>query len=198
MTSSLTALPDHAGVRSLLTATGEALSIRAQAEAGGTFEGYACLWDTVDTYGTTFARQSFSAGGLDSDPYPLLMMHNRDRAVGIFTAKEDELGLYVKGAWDDDADGQSARAKARSGSMPELSVGFVPLMVDPADEDRFTQVRLVEVSQITRRMGSVPGAGFAAARGALLEQPATPPAGPSSEDIAALAVARARLVLAGR
>jgi hypothetical protein len=31
-------------------------------------------------------------------------------------------------------------------------------MVDPDDESAFTQCRLVETSQITRRMASVPGA----------------------------------------
>lgn len=163
-------LPANAGTRTLVDAAGEELSLRAAAASeAGTFEGYAVLWDVVDSYGTTFARGSFGAGGLDTDPYALLRMHDPLAAIGVFTAREDERGLYITGGWDDDAEGQAARAKARSGSMPELSVGFVPLMVDPDDENRFTQVRLVEVSQITRRMASVPGAAFASARGALLD-----------------------------
>jgi hypothetical protein len=45
-------------------------------------------------------------------------------------------------------------------------VGFVPIGVDPDDDTVFTSARLVETSQITRRMASVPGAGITKARAA--------------------------------
>ena len=141
------------------------LDLRAAADAdAGTFEGYACVWDVVDSYGTTFARGCFSSGGLDTDPYPLLWMHDRDVVLGTFTAQEDERGLLIRGQWDDTRAGRDARAQAKSGSAPGLSVGFVPVMVDPDDEDRFTQVRLVETSQIVARMAAVPGASIHNAR----------------------------------
>lgn len=143
------------------------LSLDLRAAAGtdsGTFEGYACVWDVVDAYGTTFAPRCFGAGGLDTDPYPLLWMHDRDVVLGTFTATEDDKGLLIRGAWDDTSVGRDGRARAKSGSAPGLSVGFVPILVDPDDEDRFTQVRLVETSQIVARMAAVPGAAIHNAR----------------------------------
>lgn len=188
--------PADIGTRALVDRDGKPLDLRAAAEdAAGRFEGYAVLWDTVDSYGTTFAPGCFSAGGLDGDLYALLAMHDPFQPIGTFTAAEDGTGLYIKGGWDDDPAGQSWRAKAK-GSAPELSVGFRAIMVDPDDENRFTQTRLVEVSQITRRMAAVPGAGFAAARGVPLDGAA---AGRRAQDDAEnarrLAVARARLEL---
>lgn len=144
----------------------------------GLFSGWAVLFDTVDAYGTTFAPGSFDAGGLDRELYALLAMHDPEQVIGVFTAEErmgfddgtgkgERDGVWIDGGWDPTPEGQAARARARSGSAPELSVGFVPMMLDPDNDTRFTQVRLVETSQITRRMAAVPGAGFAAARHAL-------------------------------
>lgn len=150
--------------RGLLDRDGAPLSLRAQAEAG-TFEGYACVWDVVDSYGTTFARGCFGAGGLDTLDYALLWMHDPTQPVGVFRAREDDHGLLIGGGWDKSSRGEDARQAALSGSAPGLSVGFTPLMLDPDDPNRFTQARLVETSQITARMASVPGAGITSARG---------------------------------
>lgn len=160
-----TTLEQLVQTRVLVDASGAPISLRAAAASNtGTFEGYACLWNVRDSYGTTFAPGCFGAGGLDADLYALLAMHDPTEVIGTFTAKEDDTGLWITGGWDDTSDGEKARARARSGSAPELSVGFVPLMLDPDDENLFTQTRLVEVSQITRRMGAVPGAAFANVR----------------------------------
>jgi HK97 family phage prohead protease len=177
----------------LLGADGQPVDIRAAAAADrGVFEGYAMLWDTTDAYGTRFAPGSFGAGGLDGGLYALLVMHDPNRAAGTFTAREDDRGLWIAGGWDDTSEGKDARARAKTGSADGLSVGFVPLMLDPDDEARFTQARLVEVSQITARMAAVPGAGFASARSALPHgvpgQEVTDPA-----HVAAAAAARAAL-----
>lgn len=132
----------------------------------GTFEGYACLWDVTDTYGTRFRPGAWTAGGLDSDPYPLLFMHDPLHVLGQFTAKEDERGLFIAGRYDATPEGQAARARAQSRSAPELSVGFadVPGGVQADDPTAFIAVRLVECSQVTARMASQPGAGLSQVR----------------------------------
>lgn len=165
------------------------MAVRAAEDDAGTFDGWALLWDTLDSYGTTFAPGTFSAGGLDTDPYAMLWMHDRDRPIGVFTAEERDRGLWIEGGWDDTTDGRDARARARSGSAPGLSVGFVPIMVDPDDENRFTQARLVETSQITRRMAAVPGAELVGARAEADVK--------ARADADAAARARARLALMG-
>lgn len=152
--------------RVLTDADGAPLSLRAAADGDeGTFDGYACVWDVTDAYGTRFRRGTFVNGGLDGDPYALLWMHDPTKVLGLFYAAEDDHGLHITGRWDDTPEGQTARARARSGSAPGLSVGFVPVMVDPDDSDTFTSARLVETSQITARMAAVPGASLIGARG---------------------------------
>lgn len=172
--------------RGLVDPDGQPLSLRAQAEQG-TFEGYACVWDVVDSYGTTFARGCFGAGGLDTLDYALLWMHDPTQPVGVFRAREDDHGLLIGGSWDKSSRGEDARQAALSGSAPGLSVGFTPLTLDPDDSNIFTQARLVETSQITARMASVPGAGITSARGQQL-----PPAERNDDP----AVAAALLALA--
>jgi HK97 family phage prohead protease len=143
------------------------LDLRAADNQDGTFSGYACVWDVVDSYGTTFRRGCFLEGGLDQGEYALLWMHDPTQPIGAFTAEEDGHGLLIKGGWDETPEGQAKRVMARR-SAPGLSVGFVPVGVDPDDENAFTSARLVETSQITLRMASVPGASITDARRRLL------------------------------
>lgn len=153
---------------SLQTRALQQLTVRAKDDEEGTFEGYGCVWDVVDTYGTTFRRGCFTEGGLDAGDYALLEMHDPTKVIGAFTAKEDDHGLFIAGAWDDTTAGRDARVKGRR-SAPGLSVGFVPIGVDPEDDSAFTSARLVETSQITLRMASVPGASITSARQIQLE-----------------------------
>lgn len=130
----------------------------------GEFDGYACVWDVRDSYGTSFRRGCFEQGGLDALAYALLWMHDPWVVYGLFYAAEDDHGLRINGRWDATPEGQAGRVKARSGSAPGLSVGFVPIGTDPDDPSVFTSCRLVETSQITARMAAVPGAEITGAR----------------------------------
>jgi HK97 family phage prohead protease len=140
-----------------------ALDLRSVDDTG-TFEGYACVFDTVDSFGTRFTPGCFTAGGLDERAYSLLWMHDPTMPGGIFTAREDDHGLWLEGSYDPTTLGQDMRARATSGSAPELSVGFVWRQSDPDDEDAITNAQLVETSQITARMASVPGSQISAVR----------------------------------
>jgi len=144
----------------------------------GTFEGRACQYGVVDSYGTTFHPRAFRKGLKGS--YALLFMHNPMQPVGTFTAEERDDGLYIKGRYDDTAAGRDARTMARSGSAGELSVGFVRTdlpewskLAELSDEERdeklrnIRSARLVEVSQITARMAAVPGSKLKTVRSAL-------------------------------
>ncbi|KUJ70545.1 hypothetical protein ACZ90_03045 [Streptomyces albus subsp. albus] len=150
----------------------------------GTFEGLACRYGVVDSYGTTFHPRSFRKGL--KGQYALLFMHSPFSPVGTFSAEERDDGLYISGRYDDTAAGRDARTMARSGSASELSVGFVRTdlpdwekLSQMSDEDREATIanikgaRLVEVSQITARMAAVPGSKLKTVRsalGALYEQ----------------------------
>lgn len=146
------------------TIAGGNLEVRVDADAGsGTFEGWALLWNTTDSYGTRFRRGAFEAR-LDTDPYALLWMHDPWVVLGTFTAEEQDRGLWIAGGWDDTPEGQAGRTRARSRSASELSIGFQRLATNPDDEMEITEALLVETSQITARMAAVPGAAMTDAR----------------------------------
>lgn len=166
----------------------------------GVFEGYGCIFGIQDSYGTTFERGCFTTGGLDERAYPLLWMHEPWSPGGVFTAKEDDTGLWIAGTYDPTGLGQDMRARAVSGSAPELSVGFIWRNSNPDDENLITDARLVETSQITLRMAAVPGAHIAAARANWQQVPgATEPnlAHVEADTRAAARIAAARLGLLG-
>lgn len=161
----------------------------------GKFEGYACVYGVTDTYGTTFARGAFESGGLDEGVYALCWMHDTSLPGGTFTAKSDDHGLFLAGRYDDTQLGQDMRIRAQSGSAPGLSVGFVWRDADADDENLITNAKLVETSQITARMASVPGAQLTAVRHAL--QPIADALGDDLSAIEASDEDRRRRIIAG-
>jgi HK97 family phage prohead protease len=154
------------------------LNIRADDGEEGTFDGIACRYGVRDSYGTTFRPGVFRKGGLDAGTYALLDMHDPSKPIGTFTARERGNHLEISGRYDDTQAGRDARARARSGSAPELSVGFIrtdmpstweeyDALTDKQKADLETNIRsarLVEVSQITARMAAVPGSALTGVR----------------------------------
>jgi HK97 family phage prohead protease len=178
----------------------QGINLRAAAASdSGAFEGYLCRFNVVDSYGTHFVRGCFGEGGLDERLYSLLWMHDPTMPGATFSAEERDDGLWISGEYDATQLGQDMRVRAKSGSAPELSVGFVWLGSDAEDENAITSARLVEGSQITARMASVPGSQIEAVRHAL--QPlanalAAPPVEAEPDDEArARSFARARAML---
>lgn len=151
-------------------AAGGGIDLRAAAESdSGAFEGYLCRFDVIDSYGTRFVPGCFERGGLDESLYALLFMHDPMLPGATFTAAERGTeGLWIEGHYDDTQLGQDMRKRAKSGSAPELSVGFIWLDSDEDDENAITKARVVEGSQITARMASVPGSQISAVRHAAL------------------------------
>ncbi|MCM2427379.1 HK97 family phage prohead protease [Streptomyces sp. RKAG337] len=145
----------------------------------GTFEGWACRYNKVDSYGTTFHPGVFKKG-VDKGNYAMLFMHSPFQPVGTFSAEERADHLWISGRYDDTAAGTDARIMAKSGSARELSVGFIRTdlpdwsKLAEMDEqtyrdtlDNIKSARLVEVSQITARMAAVPGSKLKTVRSAL-------------------------------
>lgn len=134
------------------------LRVQAQEDGSGAFAGWACIFGVRDSYGTTFQPGCFIEGGLDESAYAYLWMHSSHIPTGVFRAEERTEGLWIEGEWDPTPEGQTARARALSGSAPENSVGFIWLADGGEDDpDLITSARLVETSQITLRMAAVPG-----------------------------------------
>lgn len=140
------------------------LTVRAASDGDGSFEGWANLFGVVDSYGTQWRPGAWRAGGLDDQPYALLWMHDPRVVLGYFHAEERDLGLWIQGAFDNTPEGQAGRARALSGSAPELSVGFGQAITADDDPTAFIASELMEVSQITARHASSPGAAITQAR----------------------------------
>lgn len=172
------------------------IEVRADGADGPDFWGPALPWMTLDSYATRFARDAFADGGVDADPYALLWMHDPWTVAGTLTVEDRDEHLWIEGFYDDTPDGDAARKRAKSGSARGLSIGFERL-ADEQQQDgtvTITKARLVEVSQITSRMESVPGAGLAGVRASGVPVAAETP---SPADRARYAAAAARLRLSG-
>lgn len=185
-----------------VTDGGVDLRVAAKADGSGEFEGFLCRFNVRDSYGTTFKPGCFIEGGLDERLYALLWMHDPSMPGGTFSAREKgNEGLWIEGAYDNTQQGQDMRERAKTGSAPELSNGFVWLGSDADDDDLITSARLVEGSQITARMAAVPGSQISAVRAASLggaslesELLVNPADENSVEIVLQLAAARARLI----
>jgi HK97 family phage prohead protease len=178
------------------------LEVRADGEADerGDFWGPALPWNTLDSYGTRFAPDAFREGGVDTEPYALLWMHDPWTVAGTLWAEPRDDALWIaRGLYDDTPDGAAARSRGKSGSARGLSVGFERIGDEQLEDGSvlITKARLVEISQITSRMESVPGAGLAGVRHGRPAPADTPPPAPPEGDPGEAALrARARLLLA--
>lgn len=140
-------------------------------EATRTFEGYASVWNVIDTYGTEFAPGCFKrtlgewrAKGAWPD---FLLQHDISLVAGKWLdMREDDVGLWVRGQYVKSAFGDHGLACVREGIATGLSIGFVTrgYQLDGRDDDAMliTDVDLYEVSQVTKPAN--PAAGFTALR----------------------------------
>lgn len=135
------------------------LEIRSLNGGIGEFEGYASVFNTVDSYGTEMARGAFKdslEAWQSKEKFPaLLWQHKADEPIGVYTDMyEDGDGLYVKGKLltADDQLARRAYAHLKAGSINGLSVGFIT-EAEEYDERRqvtkLTKVNLMEVSLVT-------------------------------------------------
>jgi uncharacterized protein len=140
-------------------------------EATRTFEGYASVWNVIDTYGTEFAQGCFKrtlgewrAKGAWPD---FLLQHDISLVAGKWLdMREDDIGLWVRGQYVKSAFGDHGLACVREGIATGLSIGFVMRGYEIDDRNDqsmlITDVDLYEISQVTKPAN--PAAGFTALR----------------------------------
>lgn len=118
------------------------------------FEGYANVFDIIDSYGTTFAKGSFQKELSRKKAFSLLYQHSHNSAVdilGLFMGLEDEKGLYIKGEFFSDAASEKVYQLVKKGALDSLSVGVMVNTSENVELDgkmirKFTDVSLFEVS----------------------------------------------------
>ena len=123
-------------------------------EAEGTFEGYASIFDVVDSYGDSVARGAFKKTLRDNPAFHMLWSHLITEPIGIIRGKEDKVGLTVSGKLNTDIQrGKEVRShmkQAHEAGIPMgLSIGYQTLKED-ADREAGTrilkEIKLWEVS----------------------------------------------------
>ena len=133
----------------------EDLKIRAADgdDSDGIFEGYAVVWDSVDSHGTRFKKGSFKKTLQErGDKIKILYNHDTDEPIGKpLEMKEDNTGLFVRGqltAGVKRADETALNIQAEV--IDTLSIGFNTILDSPAGAFRdITEVKLYEFSPVT-------------------------------------------------
>nr|WP_303682657.1 HK97 family phage prohead protease [Brevundimonas naejangsanensis] len=138
---------------------GVALDIKAIGD-DGVIEGYASVWDKVDSYNEAVERgafkQSLAAARREKRSIKMLYQHDSFQPIGVWDdLDEDDTGLRVKGRILKDASVKAAETYAlnREGALDELSIGYreVETKKDPARPGvlLLKQLNLREVSVVT-------------------------------------------------
>lgn len=117
----------------------------------GEIEGLAVGYGNVDHGGDIVLPGAITASVAGRKSLPMLLFHDHKRPVGVWTDfKEVGEGLLVKGRFDDTADGRDARARAKSGSLGGLSMGYKTLRHRLEGKARqLIEVALHEISLVT-------------------------------------------------
>lgn len=138
---------------------GVALDIKAIGD-DGVIEGYASVWDVVDSYNEAVQRGAFKASlalsRREKRSIKMLYQHDSRDPIGIWDElTEDDTGLRVRGRILKDASVKAAETYAliREGALDELSIGYreVETKKDPARPGvlLLKQLNLREVSVVT-------------------------------------------------
>lgn len=127
-----------------------ALDVKSIAD-DGEIEGLAVGYGNMDHGGDIVAPGAIAASILGRKSLPMLLFHDQKLPVGVWHSfNEIPAGLLVKGKFDDTADGREAKARARSGSLGGLSMGFKTLKHRFEGKARhLLEVALHEISLVT-------------------------------------------------
>lgn len=127
-------------------------------EKHGVFEGYASVFNGVDSYGDTILPGAYADTLKDrGDKGPVLMLygHNPGRVIGKWVElREDSKGLFVRGEFTPgNTDAQNVYANLKFGALSGLSIGYriPPNGADEkADGGRYIKsIELFEISVVS-------------------------------------------------
>lgn len=120
----------------------------------GTFEGYASVFDNIDSYGDVVKRGAFtkSINMKAPDDIAMLWQHNAAEVIGSWKLfEEDEHGLRASGQLITETQrGAEAYALLKAGAIKGLSIGFVARDTENVAKTReIREADLWEVSLVT-------------------------------------------------
>jgi len=124
---------------------------------GYQFEGYASVWDSVDSYGDTVQRGAFKktiADYADKKRMPrMFFSHQQANVIGKWLEmKEDDYGLWVKGELTPGHRmAEDVRASLAHGAIDGLSIGFIDRDSEETKEGGrlLKEIELFEISVVS-------------------------------------------------
>lgn len=134
--------------------------IKREPDEDGTIEGYASVFEVVDSGMDVVAPGAFSKSLGSGRKVRMLWQHDMAQPIGVWDEiREDERGLYVKGRISKDvAKGSEAIALFRMGAMDSLSIGYRTISASPEGNGRVRRIEeaeLWEVSAVTIPMNEM-------------------------------------------
>lgn len=131
--------------------TNDSIELKFDADKG-TFEGYASVFNGVDSYGDSIMEGAYSKTLQQRDRTVKMRWNHYGPVIGKFIEmREDDRGLYVKGEL---TPGHSVAgdvlASLKHGAIDGLSIGFYPVKFKEDDEGMRTlmEIDLVEISVV--------------------------------------------------
>ena len=117
------------------------------------FEGYASVWDSVDSYGDTVARGAFKKT-LGAGRMPKMFFgHSPGRPIGKWlSAEEDDRGLRVLGELTPgNSDADNVYASLKHGALDGLSIGFFDRESEKLESGGrlLREIELIEISVVS-------------------------------------------------
>lgn len=158
-----------------MSAKAEDAAAAAKANAGWV-EGYAAVWDNVDSQFERMLKGCFARSikeAVAARKVKLMARHFRDggdafECIGtIVEAREDDIGLWIRAEFASSDDAQSIRAKIVEGHIKGLSVGYMAIRFEIVNEEQedgttiqtvnHTECKLVEVTVTVRPANELAG-----------------------------------------
>jgi HK97 family phage prohead protease len=136
-----------------------ALDLKREPDADGTFEGYASVFENVDSGMDVITRGAFTKS-LDGRKPKMLWQHNPNDVIGVWDeVAENDRGLYVKGRISSGVEkGREALELLRMGAIDAMSIGYRTVQAVKEGNGsvrRLTELDLFEVSLVTFPMNEL-------------------------------------------
>lgn len=120
-----------------------------------TIEGYASVFDGVDSYGDTVKRGAYEETLRDRERPVRMRWNHWGPVIGKWTViEEDEKGLYVKGELTPGHSvAENVYASLKHGAIDGLSIGYIVEIGDGAEKNEtggydLTKIDLIEISVV--------------------------------------------------
>jgi HK97 family phage prohead protease len=115
----------------------------AEGVAVGTFEGYASVFDVIDSYGDVVVKGAFRKSISMRPKVKMLWQHNQYEPIGsIELLGEDDKGLRVRGSINlGTTKGKDVYALLKAGHIDQMSIGY---FTDKSDFDKTKNIRYLQ------------------------------------------------------